>query len=220
MTQLDDSHTDTKLLKNSQLPTWMDPDHMYFFKCENDNDNSEFIQKVSCKDIQLVEATSETALNTKTKGNYCFRIELKDKIHFFGLEYATECNNWIRSLKKGKRNIEEVMRTEEKKLRKNIDYWVWLFRQKRGQEVVKLCIDEFKMFSDSILMEKTKVDSFISTITNAQLNYWDVLDALQAYRPFYQELFRLFMETYHKKFTDFLQTFYNKRFKEFGVPVE
>lgn len=44
-----------------------------------------------------------------------------------------------------------------------------------------------------------------------------MLDALQATRPFYPELFKGIMKEFHLKFTDFISKIWNKRILEFDV---
>ena len=42
------------------------------------------------------------------------------------------------------------------------------------------------------------------------------MDGLQAFRPFYLDLFKLYMKEYHVKFTEFVSTYWNLRGKRFG----
>ncbi len=112
---------------------------------------------------------------TQTKSNYCLRIELKDKTHLLGMDHALAVNNWCRIIRRGKKTFDEVMRTDDKKLRKNIDKLIWYFRNKKANEVIKYCIEEFEIFSMCIRIDKTKPEMFIKTMTNAQLNSFDVI---------------------------------------------
>ena len=42
------------------------------------------------------------------------------------------------------------------------------------------------------------------------------LDSVQSFRPFYSDLFKLYMQTFHLKFTDFVSSYWNKNYKKFG----
>jgi hypothetical protein len=45
------------------------------------------------------------------------------------------------------------------------------------------------------------------------------LDAIQAHRPFYSDLFMLYMKTYHTEWTLAAQMLWNENFKKFDVPL-
>ena len=142
-----------------------------------------------------------------------------------GLERAKECNGWLRIMNVCKKTTKEIDRTLEKKLRKNIDSIIFSFRNRRTQEILDYCTDEFEIFSLAIRFDKTKPEIFLRMVKNAQLNCFDVtsvyhckiLDSIQAHRPFYQDLFKMIMEFNHERWTDIVKTFYNKRFKDLSV---
>lgn len=111
----------------------------------------------------------------KIKSNYCFKIDLVDKTrHFFGMEFSKDANNWTKILRRSKKTYAEIIRTEDTKLRKNVDKLVWYFRNQQADEVIKYCKSEFEIFSLAIRLDKTKPELFIKVLTNAYLNSFDV----------------------------------------------
>ena len=107
---------------------------------------------------------------------------MKDSTHIFGLDHAIDVNGWIKIFRRAKKTWDETQRTEDKKLRKNIDKLVWLFRHKKGDEVVQYCKEEFEIFSLSIRIKKTKPDNFLKTMQNSQLNNFDVTSSCSCFR--------------------------------------
>lgn len=75
---------------------------MYFFEYSNENDASEFVEQINCKDILLAEVFTPDGNQIKTK--YAFRIEVKDKVHIFCIDYAIQANNWVRAIKRAKKS--------------------------------------------------------------------------------------------------------------------
>jgi hypothetical protein len=68
--------------------------------------------------------------NDGMQGNYCFRVECKDKVFFFGTEYAQETNKWISAVRRAKKTEEEVQRTKDLKLTRNTDVLFRMYRNK------------------------------------------------------------------------------------------
>ncbi len=208
---LDDSHTDKQLLKSSEIPHWMEMDTIYFFKYDDEQDKSEFIEKVQCKDVKVIEPVDTSEGNIKSR--YCYRFELQDKVHIMCHDHAIEVNNWIRCIRSAKKTQEEVLRTEKNELRKNVNSLVWSYRQKRGGDVQAWIKSEF----ESIKPKNEETDSAIQHLQQLHENYVDILDSLQAYRPFYDELFKLVMKTYHMSWWESVRQWYNKNYKNLGA---
>ena len=126
-------------------------------------------------------------------------------------------------LKKASAVYAEVSRTEDIKLRKNVDILYWHYRNQNKDEILKYCNSEFELFSLAIRIDRSKPDIFIKMMTNAHLNMFDVqfihqiLDAIQAKRPFYRDLFELVFEHQHEQWMNLMKAYYNKRFKELTV---
>lgn len=108
------------------------------------------------------------------KAKYCFKIEMKDRIHLFGIQNAKDINTWMRIIKRSRRTYDEVMRTEDKKVRKNIDKLVWLFRYKKGDEINAFLKEEFDIICMAIRVDRTKPESFVKFVRLGQLNCFDV----------------------------------------------
>lgn len=105
---------------------------------------------------------------------YCFRIETPQKTHSFSVALGTQISNWIRILRRARKTCDETGRTHDVKLRKNVDKLIFLHRSKNPAEVIKYCEDEFVLFTIALRYDKTKPTIFIKTMTNAQLNSFDV----------------------------------------------
>jgi hypothetical protein len=67
--------------------------------------------------------------------------------------------------------------------------------------------------------EKTEIQEFLRIIEDAQDDLSKMLDALQAHRPFYSELFKLYMKEFHQSWTNLAAEFYNANFIKFGVSI-
>lgn len=195
----------------------MELDTLYFFKYENETDASEFITRIPCKDIMLVEPFAPDGVQIKTR--YAFRFELKDKTHIFCHDYAILVNNFIRALRKGKKDQEEALRSEEQVIKKNIDQLVFQFRLKRGHEVMTFINNESSGHLDATKEVSLKPEDMVKHFAASQQNYFEILDALQAHRPFYQELFHTFADAYHTKWTEALRSCYNRSYKAMNVPL-
>jgi hypothetical protein len=66
-------------------------------------------------------------------------------------------------------------------------------------------------------MEKTEIPEFLRIVQDAVDDLSKMLDALQAHRPFYSELFKLYMREFHLKWTELVAEYYNANFMKFGV---
>jgi hypothetical protein len=126
----------------------------------------------------------------------------------------------MRILRRARKTCDEIVRTHEVKLRKNVDKLVFLYRSRKPEEVAKYCDDEFELFTMAIKYEKTRSVIFLKMMNNAQLNSFDVasfdkiLDAIQAGRPFYPDLLKQVIEHNHEVWTSVVTKYYNMRFKE------
>lgn len=151
----------------------MEPDVLYFFKFSNDTDESEYVDKIHCKDIIAVEAFKPDGVQIKTR--YAFRIELKEKVHIFCQEYAIQVNNWVRAIRRAKRSEEELVRTLSHVMTKNVDGLVHSFRQKRGRDVIAYCTTEFDESADAwVTNYKLPFDQFIKVAQASQANFFEV----------------------------------------------
>jgi len=57
---------------------------------------------------------------------------------------------------------------------------------------------------------------FMERIKKAQENFAVTLDALQSFRPFYTDPFKLYMQKFHLALTSFVSEYWNKSSKKFG----
>lgn len=89
----------------------MEPDVIYFFQYSSEQDATEYVDRIFCKDVENVEIFKPDGIQIKTK--YAFRIEIKDKAHLFCIDHAIQVNNWVKSVKRAKKSQEEVFRTLE-----------------------------------------------------------------------------------------------------------
>lgn len=147
----------------------MEMDTMYFFHYDSDIDNSVTFDKIETKDVSLIEPFEPDGVQIKTK--YAFRIETKDKVHIFAVDYATIANKWCNGVKESKKTSEEVMRTEHHQLKKNVDILTRFFRNKRGIEVLNYVNSEFERHSQLCRSEPLSVDGLIKGLASAQENY-------------------------------------------------
>lgn len=147
----------------------MDPNVMYLFKYESENDESEYFAKIDCNDIVWADTVETDGL--KIKSRYCFRVELKDKVHVFCHDVATVVNNWLRAVKTGKRCQMEGKRSQKEEITKNIDRLVWLYKRKNTDEILKYVKTEFEdSLRECSTDETAKIAPFIKAIKRCQDN--------------------------------------------------
>lgn len=101
-------------------------DTLYFFKYDKKGDKTEFLKKITGRQMLMVELANDSSL----KGNFNIHIELKQKMYFFGFKYATVAQKWVNSFKRAKKTVEEIARTKNDKIHRNIDPLVDKFRNK------------------------------------------------------------------------------------------
>lgn len=178
MTQLEIPNEDDGILKESQLPHWLDMQCLYLFRYDNATDKSEFFLKIPCTEISLVEAVATKSLEYKER--YCFRVVVQEKVHIFLVETAIDCNSWMKSLRAGKQIQEEINKTSAKTLNKNIEYLFYYYRKNRTEEIHVSIDKEFYLVPlEAILDENQTIDSFIKAARQSQENYRQVLFYLQ-----------------------------------------
>ena len=81
----DDENIDDQLLAETELPAWMEMDTLYFFKYDKKGDKTEYLKKITGRQMLMVELVNDSSL----KGNFNIHIELKQKMYFFGFKFAT-----------------------------------------------------------------------------------------------------------------------------------
>jgi hypothetical protein len=201
------------------MPHWMDTDTLYMFKFENDKDESEHIKKIQGKQMLVLEPVHDTTF----KSRYNFTLETKEAFNFCGMDYCKDLNRWICALRKIKQNSEEKARTRANLMVRNIDPLLVLYRKKvaavhKKNDVIleKACREPNSIYA-KVDLETSPIKDFLKALTEAQSWFLQTLDALQATRPFYQDLFRLLLVAFHKRWTDFAKGYWNKRLKEFDV---
>jgi hypothetical protein len=208
----DDEKPDQHLLSQEKLPAWMKIDTLYLFKWEEEGDKSEFIKEYEAKDFLLIEPMPVEGM----KGKYNFRIEMRDVIEFIGTEFAIEIEKWVNSLQCAKRCSEEHEFSAETRVKRNIDFMVGMYRRKMGEDIDKFINIEIDRHINSIEIKKTDTPTFLDKLQKAHDHLAQTLDAIQSFRPFYSDLFKLYMKTYHLKFSDFASAYWNKKYKKFG----
>lgn len=117
---------DEQIIRDSDMPHWMDLDTLYLFTAENDKDESEFKEKISATQLTFIEPVK----GENIKGNFSFLVETKEKYGFYGVKYCKEMNRWVASLRKIKQTVEEISRTKNQILNKNIDPLIILYKKK------------------------------------------------------------------------------------------
>lgn len=117
---------DEQIIRESDMPHWMDLDTLYIFSIENDKDESEFKEKVNASHLSVIEPVK----GENIKGNYSFLVESKDKYTFYGVKFCKEMNRWIAALRKTKQTVEEISRTKNQILNKNVDPLITLYKKK------------------------------------------------------------------------------------------
>jgi hypothetical protein len=68
-----------------------------------------------------------------------------------------------------------------------------------------------------ILKAKTEIPEFLKIMDDAQDDFNKILDAIQAHRPFYKDLFKLYIKNFHLKWTELASDYYNTKIDIFGV---
>lgn len=211
---------DTYIIKESDMPPWMNLDTLYIFTFDSDKDDSEFKECFAGNELTVIEPIQSGG---DLKGNYNLLIETKHKFNFFGVKFCKELNRWLAAVKKAKSTVEEIARTKSNHLYKNIDPIIYLYKQKvasldkQTDEVLKRCKKELTSCIEEVNISTTPVSEFIKASRKAQENFIQTLDALQASRPFYSDLFKILLKNYHTELTSFLQQYWNQRMKEFDV---
>lgn len=117
---------DDQFIRESDMPHWMDLDTLYLFSFDNPKDDSEFKFKYSGSQFLVIEPIKAENI----KGNYSFVLETKDKYAFYGVKFCKELNRWLAALRKAKQTIEEIARTKNQSLAKNVDPLVTLYKKK------------------------------------------------------------------------------------------
>lgn len=160
-------------MASNDLPHWMEPNVIYLFKFDNENDKSEYFEKINCNDVVWADTVQTDGL--KIKSRYCFRLELQNKIHIFCHDLATVTNNWLRGVKTGKRCEMEKARAHKDDIRKNVDMIIWLYKKKKSDQVMEYIEEEFKgsLIEDKI-DETSKDVPFLKTAQRCQDNMVDV----------------------------------------------
>lgn len=170
---VDEHSGDLRLVKRRRLGAWMEFDTLFIFTYDGVGDKSEYIDKISVKDAFLIEPLPPGSGTKEMK--YAFRVETPFKTYTICVALGIEVTNWIRILKRAKKTSEEVLRTDEAKLRKNIDKLISLYRQKNMSDVMAFCDEEFSLFTLPIRYDRTRPQVVIKTLDNAQLNFFDVV---------------------------------------------
>ena len=188
---------DTKLVKHNKLPVWLKLDTLYLFKHDKDGDNSKFIKEISARyqkftnnqritslikpPLMLSEASYglifrdmvmvEPMHDTNMEGKYNFRIELQDtSMEFIGTQFASETNNWLKALKMAKKTMDEIGRTSDGKLRRNINYLVDFYKGQPKAQLRRLIIAKCEKFISKFEKGKDGVDigEAINSLQKAQ----------------------------------------------------
>ena len=81
------------------------------------------------------------------------------------------------------------------------------------------CIKDLTDEISKVDLKTTDIPTFLKTAKAAQSSFSQTLDALQASRPFYNDLFKALLKHYHIEFTNFMKTFWNERMKDFDVKL-
>lgn len=142
---------------------------------------------------------------------------MKEQVYFFMVNTAQDCKKWVEVLRKSKNTIEEMERTKFNTLKRNIDplVFAWRFKDLDVKEKAKKDLDRY---ISTINLQKDSVPDIIETLVKAVDFLEFTLDALQSQRPFYPELYELYMQAYHQDLTDWISNFWNEKTAEFGGP--
>ena len=147
---------------------------MYLYRYEDAKDSTDYFAKINCTDIVWADAVETAGIDLKS--NFAFRFELADKIHVFSTDFAMQVNDWLRAIRCGKKCEQERMRTDAKELRKNVDAVVTAFKQKKTDQVIAYCVEEFANSYSSVeaAHDSNPVKDFIKAIQVSQSNLKDV----------------------------------------------
>jgi hypothetical protein len=208
----DETKPDMELLEQSKLPAWMKIDTLYLFKWEQEGDTTEFIKEYEAKDFLMVEPMPEDGM----KGNYNFRIEMRDVIEFIGVDLGIQIEKWVKALKNAKRCGEENDKSGKQRVGRNIDFLIGMYRRKMGEDIEKFINIEIDKYITSFDIKKADTQTFLERLQKTHDHFANTLDAIQSFRPFYSDLFKMYMQQFHLKFTDFASEYWNKRYKKFG----
>lgn len=164
-------------------------------------------------------------LSKGINGEYNFRLELEKGAEVFGCKFATDAINWIRILRKAKMFSEEIERTKERRLYMNINPYIKLYKESKLKEVEEFIeLDFTKQFQLFDHLCSEPID-FLSQLREAQEHYVKVslhsvilqmIDCIQAHRPFMSQFFKAYLKTYHLNLTNFIIDFWKKKNEEFS----
>ena len=85
-----------------------------------------------------------------------------------------------------------------------------------GEQVRQLMNSELDKYIDSVDIKKTETPAFIERLQKTQEFMITTLDSIQSFKPFYSDLFKLYLQTFHLKLSDFASNYWNKNYKKFG----
>ena len=211
---------DEEMLTESEMPPWLDLDTLYMFKSEKEDDPSEFRKKIAGREMLLIEPVQDSSF----KGKYNFAIELKQKVYFVGVEFCKDLNRWLAALRKAKQTNEELARMKGVGLRRNVDPLLALYKKRNLEELVAVARRDFekvvgklgdqqRVEPQEFVKAQKELISVLSGVDSAQ----QTLDSIQAVRPFYPELLKVYLKEFHVQFTNTSKNFWNNRMKEFDV---
>lgn len=112
----------------------------------------------------MIEAESHSSL----KGNFNIRIEMPEKVEFLGLELASEALSWLKVLRKAKKTLDEIERTKDQVLHRNIDELVKMYLYNQGKRLEKAVEIDFKKYTKDLNLKKDEVSKVIEAISNSQ----------------------------------------------------
>ena len=203
---------DNEILKAAKLPHWMEFDTMYIFTQNHDEDSSGFEQKIRTHEMLLIEEFNDEVLSKK---GYAFKVEMANKVLFFDCPSALHCWKWVNMLRKSKKTAEELNRTKNKELLRNVDQVVYYYENNS--------LDIYSWVSSEIVKCFTKCDIYKVNMPDFLKIYDEALDeldficdSLQAQRPFYNNLLKAFMKNFHIESLKYSVVIWNRRHKDFG----
>ena len=159
----------------------------------------------------------EYSADSYQKETFTITIELKDSLLCFETKYATEASMWIHALRSANRTSGEVSRSKHGKLLRNVDPFIDMFRKKEGERLKQQCEEDFDKFDRMIEIETISFDHFLKVVKKSQDLYEHTLDGIQAYRPFYNMLFKLYLKDYHLNWTDLMADYWNENITKMEV---
>lgn len=124
----DPDDIDDLILGENEVPHWMELDALYFFKYEKKGDKSEFLKKITGKQMLMIELANDSSL----KGRFNVQIDVKEKMYYFGFNWAHLAQKWLNALRRAKKSVEELARIKHDKIYINVDPLVEKFRLKVG----------------------------------------------------------------------------------------